>query len=101
MSTNVKTLEGIHVTKARYRDTNRGVAFIADLYMDNEKIGYVENKGDGGASAIEVLPEFRQEFKKRMDTYFTTVERQLPEEEQFVEHLIDMQEFGKVIGDFE
>lgn len=36
------------VKNIKYLNTSRGVAFTADLYKDGEKVGVIENHGNGG-----------------------------------------------------
>jgi reverse gyrase len=98
----MRNIKGIYVTEVNYLETSRGIAYTAPLFMDNQKVGLIENRGDGGATFIYVDSEYRNEFYKRMNEYLK--ENNITgamAEETFAEHIIDVFEYGKVLTDEE
>lgn len=101
---NNKSLEGIRVGEVKYTETSRGVAIDAVVYLDDVKVGYLENRGDGGATSIFIEPgEARTTFKMRRDSYFgaNNIEDTGLSDEIFADHLLDVHDFGKVLTDDE
>lgn len=97
------TLNGVHVENVEYFGTSRGVAFTGKVFLDNQKVGTLENKGNGGATSFYIEnKEAREEFAIRMKEYFTKENIQpIEEESTFAEHLLDLHDFGKVLTDEE
>jgi hypothetical protein len=98
-----KTLNGVHVENVQYLSTSRGVAFTAVLYLDDQKIGMVENRGEGGPTSVDITDqEAKEEFYIRMQEYFVQQNIQPVEEEsEFVDHLLDLHDFGRVLTEEE
>ncbi|MBL4952057.1 hypothetical protein JK635_07515 [Neobacillus sp. YIM B02564] len=98
----MKTLKGLRVSRVDYHETSRGIAYTAPIYINNTKVGLVENRGDGGMTRLLVEPEYRKEVASRIKAYFedeTKIHEQTHEdvrEEVFAGYLIDLFEFGKV-----
>lgn len=104
MTNQTHNIKGILVKNIKYVPTHRGTAFTADLYMDGKNVGTVENKGVGGCSSIYPdNAELRSEIEKRRKEYFNEENVAVYDDVNsvFVDHLIDLLEFGKVLNDEE
>lgn len=102
-------INGIFVTNVNYLETSRGVAYTAHIFMivhENQNlVGIIENRGDGGMTSIYIEPEHRETFNNRMYDYFRTIGTAIHEDERdyevFADHLLDMYEHGRVLTDAE
>lgn len=101
--TKTTELNGVSVKSVEYLNTSRGVAFTASLFLDNQKIGFIENSGTGGPTSVFIeIKEAREEFSIRMKEYFKNLNDEPVEEEStFADHLLDVHDFGKVLSDEE
>ena len=98
-------IKGIEIKGIDYEVSDRGVAFVAPLFMDNQEIGTIENKGNGGLTTFCVSnEEAYAELIKRIDQYFIEIGEEIPvaiRKDRFAESIIDMFEFGKILTDEE
>jgi hypothetical protein len=95
------SLCGISIEAYEDYVTRSGVAYSADLYMGGNKIGFFENKGDGGMTHIFVEKEFREKFAQAVARYFSLYPAYSQTQEDFIEELIilhENEELYKEIG---
>jgi len=98
-----QTVNRVSVKNVSYLETSRGVAYTAPIYLDEQEIGLIENRGDGGATTIFIEKDYREEFNQCMHEYFkeNPVDAKGMEEEVFADVLLDIYEFGRVLTEEE
>lgn len=116
-------LNGVRIVDVKYFETSRGVAYTGSILIDEEVVGSVEHRGDGGMLHVIFADKtMRSEFVKRAVSYLEETEAQVAtlgdtykgESEAFVQHhidrqitetfaeaLIDVHDFGKVLTEEE
>lgn len=90
------SIKGISVQDFRQYETRRGIAYEGNLFMDGKGIGNFENSGDGGMTSTWIQKEKREEFQKRITSYFEEVPHAYQTEESFIEELISLFEYEKM-----
>lgn len=91
------SIKGVAVKNYKHRETRRGLAYSANIYIGTKKIGTVENSGDGGATDIRFLErKYQEEFETRMKEYFKEEPNKDENDETFVEELISLWEHERV-----
>ena len=96
----ITNIKGIKIADLQYSEHSRGVSHYGKIEMDGIFIGTVENKGYEIVSTVSILPDAREEFHKRMKEYMTENDMEV-HQETFMEHLLDVYDFGKVLTEDE
>src|SRR5690606_5750682 len=101
-----KLLEGCYVNSVNYFETGRGIAFSAKLFLDGKEIGTIYNDGTGGCTYERItMNEMRQELIERSKNHMKAYDPQIVHDslvvESFLNHLMDMHDFGRIISDEE
>ncbi|MGP4074089.1 hypothetical protein ACTWQB_16410 [Piscibacillus sp. B03] len=66
----MEKIKGLHVENLKQEETDRGVEFNANLFMDGQAIGDIENRGDGGITMVHVKNDYQSDFKERVSQYY-------------------------------
>ena len=73
------------------------MAFTANLYMDDSKIGTVSNEGYGGSNNIVFnTEESEKAFRTRVKQYFDKYPHQFASADWFINELLELQEFERL-----
>lgn len=101
-----KLLEGCYVDSVKYFETGRGIAFTAGIFLDGKEIGTIHNDGIGGCTYERIAnKEIRQELKERSKNHIKAHGLEILHDslivETFLNHLMDMHDFGRIISDEE
>ena len=86
------SIKGISMQDFKEYETRRGIAYEGNLFMDEKAIGSFENSGDGGMTSTWIEKEKREEFQKRITSYFEEVPHPYPTEESFILELSSLYE---------
>ena len=99
MAIETKTMNGVHVREISYEETRRGMAFVAQLYVNSKKIGTIQNNGDGSGTRIRTTPAKKADLMRRCEKFYTdnNLYMGVIPEETFAEAIIDLYEFGKFL----
>jgi hypothetical protein len=97
-------IQGITASKPTYHNTREGAAYYANMLLDNEIIGNIENSGTGGSTDIRIINFDKiEEFYEKVKLYFNYTIGFKTEgisrhslDYTFAEHLLDMKENGYV-----
>lgn len=90
------SIKGISMQGFNEYETRRGIAYEGHLFMDGKGIGSFENSGEGGMTSAWIEKENREEFQKRIISYFEEVPHPYPTEESFISELISLFEDEEV-----
>jgi hypothetical protein len=63
------TIKNIKFSESLSEETN---AFTADIFVDNKKIGYARNDGQGGNTNCQPYPETKDKFRE-VDAHFRSL----------------------------
>jgi hypothetical protein len=100
-------IQGIEASKPTYHNTREGVSFYANVLMDGQIIGHIENTGTGGSTDIRIIKRDKiEEFYEKVKLYFSYTLGYKMEgvslhslDYTFAEHLLDMKENGHITND--
>lgn len=98
----MKSIGNFSITDISYTETRRGIAYIGNIIKDNEVIGTIEHRGDGGCVNVLVFPAHRDELKRVGIEYFNSIGFKTENvddhrfEQTIVEHLLCLAETGEV-----
>ncbi|PLS18931.1 hypothetical protein CVD28_00585 [Bacillus sp. M6-12] len=87
------------------QETDRGLAYEADILLGDTKIGSLENPGDGSYTRIYITAD-KEAFNQKMNEHFTTLGWDTTDEEEyalhytFAEHLLDIHDNGEVSEEY-
>lgn len=85
-------IKGYEVKELKQLEGSRGVSFTANIYLNNKKIGTVENKGVGGATDLMLDKGTYPQFEKVGGDYFKGKGETGGDADEFIEELISLKE---------
>jgi hypothetical protein len=100
-------IQGISVSKPTYHNTREGASYYANILLDGEIIGHIENAGTGGSTDIRIIKTDKiKDFYEKVKLYFDYTLGFKTEgisrhslDYTFAEHLLDLKENGHISND--
>lgn len=95
------SIKGVSIDQLQYMETSRGIMYNASVYVDGEKVGMVENQGNGGCTYLQVPRQVEQDIEKRSVQYYTERPSDSDGVESFMEEVISYYEHEKDFKDLQ
>jgi len=95
----------INPKSIKYLETDRGVAFSADLLEDDNKVATVHNNGRGGATYLDLVDGWGTDVHKRLETEAEPHDgmewylNHLMDKAEGVDRLAEVHKLGQFISD--